>query len=138
MSVQMQKKKHKKCLCWLRERLCYILALAGLTPLGRDLGCIRPFFLLCPLKDWGVWAVSTWSVTIRIISNDRKRSWCHSPACRARRAFSDTGANCKYCSDRSRQRNLVSNVKTFQEPFNRQLMISMNMRNVAFSHAGIL
>ena len=53
----------------------------------------------------------------------------------ARRAFSDTGADCKYCSDRSRQRNLVSNVKTFQEPFKRQLIISINMRNVAFSQA---
>ena len=66
---------------------------------------------------------------------DRKRSWCHSPACRARQAFSDRGADCKYCSDCSRQRNLVSNDKTFQEPFKRQLMISMNMRNVTFFQA---
>ena len=66
---------------------------------------------------------------------DRKRSWCHSPACRARQAFSDRGADCKYCSDCSWQRNLVSNDKTFQEPFKRQLMISMNMRNVTFFQA---
>ena len=35
-------------------------------------------------------------------------------------------------SDRSQQQSLVSNVKTSQKSFKRQLIISMNMRNEEF------